>query len=652
MSGDMKKSKAQRVLVLSVIVMIAVAVYILFFRTEIAKEKAITKINEEYFDLSLNLEEKTADVDGKTVELTELFALSETELDDMIEDGSLERFLGEQLVGDVTYEDGMATVSNPYSTKSLILKTEDPSVFDEYEDIVSVNQISKYIYVVDYQTASDTKEGYQDLQEDSSVSTVLTDEKVWADDDGLTTRAMNPNYISWGVTSMGLGHYKTKLSYAGNDREVKVAIVDTGINWNHEAFTSKKNADRISFEGSYDYVNSDSDARDDEGHGTAVAGVVAQSTPDNVKLIPVKVLNSMGSGYTSDILEGAKAVSQYADIINMSLGGYYTESMMEMADEVYEEIYHSGTIVVCSAGNSSRSDGTHYPSDCKYNLSISAIDQNGKFTSFSNYGETTDFAAPGVEIISALYSDNSSYTAKNGTSFSSPFAAAAIANVKAEYGYTERSKTIDVIKANAEDLGDPGKDIYYGYGSINFDSAMFQSPVIASLKEIETDDVQESAIEVKAVSAKKMVSYALTQTNAEPTKWTTLSTQTDTLEMTCTVKKNGIYYLWLKDEKGNTACESVTVKNLKNGNFVEVENHTNGKAEVTIGDIKDTSGDFTTVTEKGRMTISCDSPVVVTLVETVGTKTTSTKLEYTRINKDGDYEYDFAVSDVKFLIDL
>lgn len=612
-------------------------------------ERAISKINEEYFDLSLNLEEKTATYSGEKLELTELFGISDKELEEMIANGSFQAFLEEQLVGDVEYGEEKVTISNPYSTRSLLVRTKEKAVFDEYDTIISAEALTDDLYLVKYDSAAETKTGYQDLLKDESISGVQKNKSVHIMEEAEPQSVSGEN-LSWGVAATGLDSYKAKLNYEGAGRKVTVAVVDTGVRMTHEAFAMEQTADKLDLTYAYDYANDDEDPTDDGGHGTMVAGVIAQSTPDNVKIVPVKVLDSKGNGDFHQIFEVLLDLSGKVDVVNLSLGSeakWFTEEDKAIFNDVFDKIYENGTLVVCSAGNSATD--VCYPAACRSTLASSAVDQNKKFAEFSCYGEEVDFATPGVAITMPAYTGDSDYRTTNGTSFSCPFLAAAVATVKADYGYTEIPKLIDVLKANAEDLGTPGKDDYYGYGNIDFNLVMFQNPVIADLKLTSSENTNQIA--VKAVSGSPMVSYAVTRTGAQPDHWTALAEPTKQLEMEVPVTENGEHFIWIKDEKGNFSSKSILVSGLESGGQVQVENHTNGKASVTIGNVKSEEGDFSTPVETGRLVISCDRPVVVTLIEEDKGEI-STKLEYTRINKDGDYEYDFEIDDVKFVIEI
>lgn len=510
----MKRKKWQRILAVNMVVfgvVMGVWIYHHFRRTT---EKAIAEINEECFELSMNLKERTVDVDGENVKLTDLLALSDDELNEMVDNDSFEEFLEENLVGDIESENGIISVKNPYSTNKIAVRTEDETIFDEEEEIVSVEHIANDIYIVEYDNARHTKQGYEEFVDDDAVSLALKDEKVYATDAEVSGQSVQ---LSYGVKNTGMGNYITKLEYEEKDTEVKVAVLDTGVNTSHEVFQVNGVADRIDFTGAFNYLYGIDDTNDDHGHGTAVAGVIAESTPDNVKIIPVKVLNSRKMGDLYTIFAAAKEVSQYADILNLSLGidpDQMSDELKTMTEEVFKEISDGGTIVICAAGNSG--GPVCYPAACESTLTASAVDYSNKIADFSNYGEEVDFALPGAALQLPDYTENSSYKFMSGTSFASPFLAAAVADVKIDYGYTELSDIIEVLKENAVDLGEEGKDVYYGWGSLNFDSSMFAAPVIASLKVLDQEWAAQNQIQLRAVSGSEMTNYIYTTTENPP----------------------------------------------------------------------------------------------------------------------------------------
>lgn len=222
--------------------------------------------------------------------------------------------------------------------------------------------------------------------------------------------------IPWGVDRIDAEEVWNNYTGSG----INVAIIDTGIDYNHKDLAGK-------YSGGIDYVNIDNDPMDDMGHGTHVAGTIAAIKNDSgvvgvapgVSLYAVKVLDSSGSGWISDIMAGIEWCTDKEDIdvINMSLGGYPTPgSLLDLEFEaVCDSALASGIIVVAAAGNES----LPYPSaPAIYDsvISVGATKDSDRLASFSNRG--FDIAAPGVSILSTL--PGNSYASWSGTSMACP----------------------------------------------------------------------------------------------------------------------------------------------------------------------------------------------------------------------------------------
>lgn len=206
-------------------------------------------------------------------------------------------------------------------------------------------------------------------------------------------------------------------------------IIDTGIDLNHEdlnvdtslgfsAFTTKKDA-------GFD---------DGNGHGTHVSGIIAAK--DNsigvvgvaagATVIPVKVLNSRGSGSYSGVIAGVDWVAASGhgapgDVANMSLGGPVSQ---DLDDAVVNAAQSSGVIFVLAAGNESDDANNHSPARANGTnvITVSAMDSSDSFAYFSNYGNPPiDYCAPGVSIYSTYKGD--SYQTLSGTSMAAPHVA-------------------------------------------------------------------------------------------------------------------------------------------------------------------------------------------------------------------------------------
>ena len=252
-------------------------------------------------------------------------------------------------------------------------------------------------------------------------------------------------------------------------KQVKVAVVDTGVDYNHPALKGK-----IDLADAYNFVANNTDAMDDQGHGTHVSGIIATNAKDNyglmgitgqldVQIMPVKVLDSDGSGDSDIIAQGITyAVDKGADIINMSFGG---EGMSTEINNAIKYAVQKGVLVVAAAGNSATDSATFTPASLENVVTVSALSINDRRSSYSNYGDSVELAAPGDMILSAY--PNGRYAFMSGTSMATPVVVGVAAIIKAQNPTLTASQIEKILEQSAVDLGVKGKDKYYGYGKVD-----------------------------------------------------------------------------------------------------------------------------------------------------------------------------------------
>lgn len=271
------------------------------------------------------------------------------------------------------------------------------------------------------------------------------------------------------------------------DSDVKVAIVDTGVQYDHYDL----NDNFIHYEG-YDFVDNDWDPYPDdlssETHGTHVAGIAAAETNNysgiagmsNSTLMSMRVLNENGRGTYSNIADGIGRAAYYdADIINLSLGGPNGSSTLKNAiDYAYHE---KDCLPVAAAGNDGPcTDCVGYPGAYYETLTVSATNSNDNFASYSSQGDPVDVAAPGSSVYSTVPTD--SYGYKYGTSMASPVVAGAAALVLSHDEHLSASELRGRIKWTADYIGHSYKKT--GAGRLNandaVESSLYNSDVSAA----------------------------------------------------------------------------------------------------------------------------------------------------------------------------
>ncbi|PSU35662.1 S8 family serine peptidase [Photobacterium lutimaris] len=270
---------------------------------------------------------------------------------------------------------------------------------------------------------------------------------------------------------------------------VIVAVLDTGLAESNDDGIGCTDAPR-------DIVNNDGLPLDGNGHGTHVAGTIAQRTNNSIGvsglayescIMPVKVLNDSGSGSFADIAEGIYwAVNNGAKVINMSLGvnaryGITNDSVM---DPALDYAATNEVVVVAAAGNDGSRKNVSYPAIYPSVIAVGATDYNNGLASYSNRGQGLDIVAPGgdtrVDANNDGYADGvlqettidnvTGYYFFQGTSMAAPHVSAIAAMLFAS-GKTYQG-VIEAMQASALDLGSRGYDSSFGHGLVQAYSAL------------------------------------------------------------------------------------------------------------------------------------------------------------------------------------
>ncbi len=410
------------------------------------------------------------------------------------------------------------------------------------------------------QTAAELDSAINTLSDDPSVIAFEPEVKFRAYDIALPA-AVNPKAAEVDINL-------STLESSSNGSGITIAVIDSGVDARHIDLSGQV-LDGVDFRDGISYFDSETDSiydcvtytdadytnfgrtkpvhadfgkYDPNGHGTHVAGIIAakgfgvQGIAPGARILPVRVLDTFGSGDSSDVACGITwATDNGADIINMSLGSE-SESIAVTAAVKYA--LSNGVVVIAAAGNSGPTNAKpSYPAatetspDAYDVIAVGATNASGVIQPFSNRGPYVDVAAPGLNILSTCMASpqtqtisgittrtscttadgSGRYESLSGTSMAAPHIAGLVAlMMSSNPGMTYQDVTETLI-ARATDKGDPGFDNVYGNGFVGAPLAINRNNLIslaaanlsAVTEESRLAKLQAAAEAVRVAAAKK-----------------------------------------------------------------------------------------------------------------------------------------------------
>ncbi len=244
---------------------------------------------------------------------------------------------------------------------------------------------------------------------------------------------------------------------------VRIGLIDTGINADHEAFEQAR----------LTVISAPPDGGEPSGrqHGTAVASILI-GDPDGrspglvpeATLVAIDAFHAVGNDQRSDVfnLVGSMELlaAENVDVMNLSLSGPPNVVLERMITRLAE----LDIVVVAAAGNDGPQADPAYPGGYGAVLSVTAVDRNGAVYRRAGQGPHVDLAAPGVEVWSAA--SISGARGQTGTSFAAPFVTAAVAMALSRNRDMTVNEVAQALTEGARDLGDPGRDAVFGAGLV------------------------------------------------------------------------------------------------------------------------------------------------------------------------------------------
>ncbi len=312
------------------------------------------------------------------------------------------------------------------------------------------------------------------LKKDPAIAYIESDVVVGITEPMSAIPTLTQEYTdSWGVARIG-GNSAVAAGITGAG--IKVAILDSGIDYNHPDL-------KDNYKGGYNFVYNNNDPFDDGyiSHGTHIAGIIGArnngtgvvGVAPEVSIYAVKVLGGMVMGDLSDILAGMEwAISNKMDVINMSIGAPIDSAAFK---DACDRAYQAGIIVVAASGNT-HSNSIEFPAAYDSVIAVSATNPDDTFATFSNFADKNELAAPGMNIKSTMRGGG--YGSMNGTSQATAHVTGAaaillaskIADKNGDGRVADDVRTL--LDTSAKDLGDPGRDQYFGFGLVDIAKAL------------------------------------------------------------------------------------------------------------------------------------------------------------------------------------
>ena len=289
---------------------------------------------------------------------------------------------------------------------------------------------------------------------------------------------------------------------------VTVALIDTGADIDHESLNHKV----VAFK---DFVNNQTVAYDDNGHGTHCASLIAGDKGTGVapgaKLVVIKVMDRDGACYLSDALKALDWCLENKDrygikVVSFSVGGENPSDGSSLLDEACDKMVEKGLIMCVAAGNSGPSPSSIViPGDAQNVITVGAIDGSGSIFDLSSRGPTAngetkpDLVTLGVNVVSALAGSKNGQSSVSGTSMAVPQVSGASAILLEVRPDLEPADVKRILLKTADDLGQTGQDNVYGYGALNLTRAL--ATIAASPAKLSPPDLGEIKLNREEASA-------------------------------------------------------------------------------------------------------------------------------------------------------
>ena len=564
------EKKINIILIIALLILIVVtivAIIIWQMTTKPLKEEVSYDdkiICKNYFEsIAINLDVKKVKRDGTDTTLKEEFGVSEEEENDIL---SSKEKLREFLTGstfEISKQEGnVIYIKNDYQTKKIILKSESQKIEKNNSfNAISVRQMPSGLYILEYDTKKRAKAAEEYFSEQTGIK-VIKDEVVYLEEISDESQTMYGEIHddlpegtnSRGVVDLGLDNFKRIINENGNPSEVVVATVGYGACVENSFFDG-----RIS-DKYYNFIDNKKEVSETISQGSRIAEVIVDSTSNNVKLLPIKVVNEQGCTSIVALVNAIEYATRFGDVVCYELVNKQNDAIDISLKNAYKE--EKPICAVTAKGN------IVYPASYETTIATASVNKNFEIATYSGSGEYIDFAASSTDI-KEIFSESSTVSRWSGVQYANAFIASEIALLKT---YNKDFKIIDVYNElikYSQDYGNSGKDEAYGYGVPKFNGIQISDldKVAPEMQDIQFNDEQWEKTKNIKISAKdniRILGWQISNSEDVPNEWNNLNELTSVLDTESEITSNGKYYIWVKDSANNTSNKQIEVNKIDN----------------------------------------------------------------------------------------
>ena len=447
-------------------------------------------------------------------------------------------------------------LTNDYQTKTLLVEAEQ--IEDNFDAIDEIRAMDG-LYILKYDTQKRTKAAYEFLKAEIEIKKVEIDKVEYIEpinDESQTVygEAEAPDDESdntHGISAMGLNNYKKIIEDNGSASNIVVATIGYGGVIDHTYLK-----DRIS-EDYYNYIENSKDVHESIPQGSRALEVIKGATPDNVKILPLVVINDENYTTTASIVQALGYATEVSDVICYE----FVNEQNYMIELALQNAFNKDKPVCCVTKLNVKDDKM-FPADHATTIAVSSVDKALKTTSYSGSGSFLDFVASSTDV-KEIFNTSSTVSKWSGAEYSNAHVVALIALIKTYNKDLKILEVYNIIRDYCQDLGDKGRDNTYGYGFPNFTNIKI-SDIDKQMPELEAsiDDTNWEKVkkmQIKGSDNIRIFGWNVTDSKEVPKEWEKLDNISNTLEVSKDIEKNGEHFIWITDSAGNVSYKSIQV---------------------------------------------------------------------------------------------